>query len=214
MMEMFKAEMVRPGNPGERFFVRLSYGNDGGEEFNLIRGSMSWPRDGIPGLILIGGIIRGGETIKVLEETPYQTLPEARKILDAHVSKYSEALYCVYYQNIPESEGFVKHLKGGNQYGEPSLHAAPYTESIDYNIQLVNSILTGNNLKVSGNGILAAQLLSGWDNVPNERELHGVIALSCLISGIEARFDGLFSEDLIEGMPDFPSRTRRSISYD
>jgi hypothetical protein len=205
MTEMFKAEIVRPEDrPGERFFVRLSYGNDGGEEFKLIRGAMSWPRCGISGLILIGGIIRGTDTIKVIEETSYEMLPEARKILDAHVAKYSEALYCVYYQNIPESDGFVKHLKGGKQHGKPEIQAAPYTESIDYSIQLVNSTLADNKLKVPGNGILATQLLSGRDNVNNEKELHGVIALSCLISGIEARFDGLFSEDLLEGMADFP----------
>ena len=214
MLKIIKAEIVRPGEKGERFFVSLSYGDNNVKEFKIIRGSISWPRDGIPGLILVGGIVRRAETIRVVEEVPFNTLPEARNIMDRFAGVYSRALYCVYYQDTPESEGYIKHLTGGDQYRKPPFSVAPYTGNIDYTIQLVNSSLADNKLQVPGNGVLATQLLTGKDNINSGRELHGVIALSCLISGMEARFDGAFSEDTLEGLRDFPPNERGADSDD
>ncbi|MBW2203080.1 MAG: hypothetical protein JRF52_03025 [Deltaproteobacteria bacterium] len=140
----------------------------------------------------------------MLEETPFKTLPEAKKILVDHRAKYQKTLYCIYHQNIPESGGFVKYLKGGDQYSRSPFKSAPYSESIDYGIQLVSSILDDKKLKVPGEGLLATQLQTGWENISSEKNLHGVIALSCLISGIQARFEGLFSEAIMEGCEVLP----------
>ena len=185
---------------------RVTYTDRTSEDFQIIRGSIAWPRVGIPGLILVGGIPCGGavERIKVLEEAEFHTLPECRKILDAYVAKYNETLFCVYFQNVPESEGFVKFLKGGGEYRERSLTVAPYTESIDYNLQLVNSHLADQTLKVPGESFLATQLQARWDATSNEKDLYSIVALACLISGMQARFDGMFSEDTMENSPDFP----------
>ena len=186
---------------------RVTYTDRTSEDFQIIRGSIAWPRVGIPGLILVGGIPCGGdvETIKVLEEAEFHTLPECRKILDAYAGKYNETLYCVYYQNVPESEGFVNYLVSGDKSRQkPWLKVAPYTESIDYNLQLVNSHLAAQTLKVPGEGLLATQLQARWDATSNEKDLFSVIALASLISGMQARFDGMFSEDTMENLPEFP----------
>jgi len=204
MPVIIKAQTVRIRITGNHF-ARLTYKDETFEEFEIIRGSIAWPHGNIPGLILIGGLPRGTEAIKVLEETTFKTLPEAKKLLIDHEAKYSETLYCIYYQNIPESEGFVKYLKGGDQHPGPPFTPAPYSESIDYGIQLVSSCLDDKKLKVPGEGLLATQLQTGWENISSEKNLHGVIALSCLIAGIQARFEGLFSEAILEGCQGFPA---------
>ena len=158
------------------------------EEFEVIRGSIAWPHGTIPGLILIGGPLRGTETIKVLEETPFRTLSEANKLLLDHKAKYSDTLGRICYQNIPEGEGYIKHLKGKDEYSMPHFSPAPYSESIDYGIQLVSSYLDDKKLKVPGEGLLATQLQMGWENVSSEKNLHGVIALACLIEGGTSNF--------------------------
>jgi hypothetical protein len=200
MPEILKARRVRIKEPPWDF-ARLTYTNETTEEFEIIRGSMAWPHGGIPGVILIGGVPRGGvDTIKVLEEAPFQTLPEARKILDDYEAKYVKVLPYAYYQNTPESEGFVKYLKSGG-YSDPHLESAPYTESVDYSIQLVNSYVADMKLKVPGEGVLATQLQAGRDATANESDLHGVIALACLISGIQSRFEEWAGEFSFEDYP-------------
>lgn len=178
--------------------VRLTYKDETFEEFEVVRGSICWPHGIIPGLVLIGGLLRETEVVKVLEETPFSTLPEAKKILIDHKAKYSDTLYCIYYQNIPESEGFIKYFSERDQYPDPPFTSAPYSENIDYGIQLVSSCLADKKLKVPREGLLATQLQTGWENVSSEKNLHGVIALACLIAGIQARFEGPFSEDMLE----------------
>ncbi len=210
MTKTIKSEIVWADDCRDRF-VSLTYVDGTKENFEIIRGSIAWPHEGIPGLILIGGILLGEDRIKVLEEAPFGTLPEARSILDNHSALYEEALYTVYYQNSTESEGFKKYLTGIDKNGKAPLKAAPFTESISYSIQLVNSSLTADKVLVPGDGTLAAQLASGRNSVSSEKDLSGVIALSCLISGIEARFDGLFSEAHLEKMPAYPRNCRPSI---
>ena len=186
---------------------RLTYADKTTEDFEIIRGSIAWPRTDIPGLILMGGIPCGRdvETIKVLEEREFHALPECRKTLDAYAAKYNETLCCVYYQNVPESEGFVNFLVNGDEsHQKPRLKVAPYTESIDFSLQLVSSHLAEQTLKVPGESLLATQLQARWDATSNEKDLYSVIALASLISGMQARFDGMFSEDTMENAPDFP----------
>lgn len=200
MKKMIKAQngLIKATGGG---FRRLTYEDGTFEDFEIIRGAIAWPRESIPGLIIIGAIPRGTETIKVLEETPFKTLPEARNILADHKGQYSRTLYCIYYQNIPESEGFIKYLKGDKVHPDPPFKVAPFSESIDYVIQLVSSCIDDKKLKVPGDGILAEQLQAGWKNISSEKNLHGVIALACLISGMRARFDSFFPEDSLNDLP-------------
>ena len=185
-MEGIKAQRIKT-KTGKRC-TRLTYKDGTFEEFEVVRGSISWPHGTIPGVILIGGLLRGTETIKVLEETSFEVLSKAKKLLLDHKAKYSNTLDCICYQNIPESEGYVKHLKGKDEYSMPFFSAAPYSESIDYGIQLVSSYLDDKKLKVPGEGLLATQLQTGWENVSSEKNLHGVIALACLIEGKTSNF--------------------------
>ncbi len=200
-MEIIKVEPVV--NIDDRF-TRLTYENGTCEEFDIIRSSIAWPHESVSGLILIGGLPRGTEVIKVLEEISFKSLSEAKRLLLGYKTKYSNALSWAYYQNIPEGEGFVKALKGRDEYFDPYLKAAPYCESIDYVIQLVGSCLDDKELKVPADGILATELQAGWENTTSEKHLHGVIALGCLISGTRARFEGLFPEDIIDNLADYP----------
>ena len=118
----------------------------------------------------------------------FGTLSEANKLLLDHKAKYSDTLDRICYQNIPEGEGFVKYLKSKGEGLELFFSASPYSENIDYGIQLVSSYLDDKKLKVPCEGLLATQLQMGWENVSSEKNLHGVIALACLIEGGTSHF--------------------------
>lgn len=200
-MEIAQVEIIRTI---DSYFVTLKYEDGTSEEFDIVRSSIAWPHEAVPGLFLMGGLPRGTEVVKVLEERPFKSLSEARRLILDRKVKYSKALSWVYYQDIPEGEGFAKTLTGRDEYFDPRLKAAPYSESIDYLIQVVGSSLDDNEVKVPAEGILATELQVGWENVTSEKHLNGVIALGCLISGIRGRFEGLFSEDLADNLWDYP----------
>ncbi|MFC1891862.1 hypothetical protein ACFLZT_05660 [Thermodesulfobacteriota bacterium] len=190
-MEIIKAERFH-----DMCFSRLTYIDGTSEEFKVIRGSIIWPHESIPGLILIGGLTRETEKIKILEELKYKTLVEAKKVISKHKEKYSKTLYGIYYQDISDSEGPIQFIKCEDPYPDPLLIAALHSDNINFCFQLAGSYLADNKLKVPQNGLLATQLQKGWENVASKEDLYGVIALGCLIAGIQARFEsfGLFSE--------------------
>ena len=185
-MEVIKAQRIKT-KTGKRC-TRLTYKDETFEEFEVVRGSISWPHGTIPGVILIGGLLRGTETIKVLEETSFEVLSEAKKLLLDHKAKYSNTLDCICYQNIPEGEGFVKYLKGRDEYSMPHLSPAPYSESIDYGIQLVSSYLDDKKLKVPVRDFLLHNYKRDGKMFLLKRISSGVIALGCLIEGKTSNF--------------------------
>lgn len=172
------------------------------EDFKTIRGSIVWPHEETPGMILIGGLKYDDERIKVLEESEFRNLAEAAEILTRCKERYFN-LYCFYYPDIPESEAAIKYI---NKRNGCLFILSPYSENIDFGIRLIAAYIDDNKLIVPKKGYLATQLKMNWD-VGSGKRLYAVICLACFLCGMENFYDGdqgkdgtLFSEEMLKGV--------------
>lgn len=168
------------------------------EEFNTIRGGIAFPQDNTPGIILTGGILRGGEVVKVIFEKEFNTLSEAVRV--AKVVHEKMLPYRLYYQDLPENEAFGVFLQR-NASQRLSIQAAPYSEKLDFGIPLINDFLSNDRLIVPKGSVISKQLQTNWANFSHEQgALNAITALFCLLSGLvhEPWDSGLCSEAALE----------------
>ena len=163
--------------------TRLYLEGGGYEDFKRVRGSVAFPFEGMPGIILIGGEKKDTGLIKVLVEREFQNTFDLPVILGDLEKRYGP--FCVFYGKNPETEENAKHLKKRFK----SVHIGPGlqgSESYNFEIQLVNHLFERNKLIVPKNGILATELETGWESfLASEQKLRGILALFWLVIGIE-----------------------------
>jgi hypothetical protein len=113
------------------------------EQYNTIRSGIAFPQEKTTGLILVGGILRDEEVIKILAEKDFNTLSEAVGLVKMFYEKF--LLYALYYQDLPENEAFGVFLQRNNPQ-RLSIRPAPYTEKLDFGIPLINDYLANDKL--------------------------------------------------------------------
>jgi len=164
-------------------FTRITYSDGTHEDFKSIRGSIVFPFQTAPGVILLGGMCRESETIKILVEREFATLGIAASELLALKSRFS--VYQFYHQNIPEAEGPAEYLRRkANLIGR--LVPAPHSEDFEYGVMLINEYLESDRLSVPQSGILANQFSANWEDINTDSRPYAVIALSCLLAALES----------------------------
>jgi hypothetical protein len=151
------------------------------ESYKLIRGSVVWPHESFPGVVLLGGQPSDSEKVIILEEKLFDDMASAIEVF-GELAAYSPSLY--YYREDVESEGFVSFLRRAEKLrGKIPLVPAHHPDAADYGIQLVGTFLEDDRLIVPPNSILATQLQEGRHDTPVE-EVYALTALRYLLAGI------------------------------
>jgi len=171
-------DTIKPERNVEEHYTRITLSDGTHEDFKTVRGAIVFPFQKAPGVILVGGVCKESETIKILVEREFPTLGiAASELLDLE----SRFLFSdFYYQDIPETEGPIEYLlRKGNLTA--LLWPAPHSKDFEYGVLIIGEYLGANRLSVPKNGILANQFMANWENVNTENKPHAVIALSCLL---------------------------------
>jgi hypothetical protein len=165
----------------QKGFTRLTGADGRSEDFTNIYGGLSFPFEETPGLILIGGLVHDDTgCIKILAEKEFRTLSECAALIDEFQPIYQ--LRYLYHQEGSENEAFAAFLK--NEKSSLSIEVARYSDNISFAISLINDYLANDKLLLPRGGIVAKQLQSDWGGNASERTLHGIVALCCLLSGV------------------------------
>ena len=167
---------------GKEHFTRVTLSDGSYEDFKPVRGAIVFPFQKAPGVILIGGLCRESETIKILAEREFVSLSVAASELLELKSRF--LIFQFYYQNIPESEGPAEYLQSKTDLSS-GLVPAPHSEDFEYGVLLINEYLGADRLSVPQNGILTNQLTVNWENINADNRPHAVAALLSLLTGFE-----------------------------
>jgi hypothetical protein len=162
--------------------TELTFEDGSTESFKLIRGSVCWPYETFPGVILLGAQRLDSNRIEILEERLFRDMSGAVESF----KKFSDYMpSCYYFAEGPESEGFLSFLRRNPELtGKLPLVAAPHPKALEYGIQLIVKFLEEDRLEIPPGSILATQLReSRWDT--SSEEMYTVSALRHLLSGIE-----------------------------
>jgi hypothetical protein len=179
MKEILKVERFKEEN-----FMRVTRKDESFEEFTNIWTSIAFPFEKAPGVILVGGVVRDSELIKILDEREFNTLSEG---FEAAVGfKETYLFHRLFYQYVPEAKDFAKYYKEMGSENKFSADAALHSENIEFGIALINDHLRENKLIVPAGGLLSQQLQMNWETFSMEKRLNGILALICLIAGIIA----------------------------
>ena len=173
----------RPGSVGGIQTTELTFEDNSTEIFRLIRGSVCWPYETFPGVILLGTQKLDSDKVEILEERRFSDMSGA---LESFKELWSYMPSCYYFAEGPESEGFLSFLRRNPELtGKLPLVAAPHPKALEYGIQLIGKFLEEDRLEIPPGSILATQLReSRWDT--SSEEMYTVSALRHLLSGIEA----------------------------
>jgi hypothetical protein len=173
----------RPGSVGSIESTELTYEDGMVEVYSLIRGSIVWPFETFPGVILLGAQKLDSDKVEILEERLFSGMPS---VLESFKELWSYMPSCYYYAESPESEGFLSFLRRNPELtGKFPLVAAPHTKAVEYGNQLIGTFLDAGRLTVPPRSVLAIQLKEGRLDTAQE-ELYSVLALRHLLIGIEA----------------------------
>jgi hypothetical protein len=163
--------------------TELTYENGKVEAYSLIRGSIVWPYETYPGVILLGAQKLGSDILDILREELFNDISSAVEIF-RELWSYQPSVY--YYPDGPESEGFLSFLRRSSELtGKLPLIPAAHIKAVEYGNQLIGTFLDAGRLTVPPRSVLATQLKEGRLDTAQE-ELYSVIALRHLIIGIEA----------------------------
>ncbi len=165
--------------------IELTWENEAGERsvesYRLIRGSVVWPHEILPGIVLLGGQKIGSEEIIILEERLFKSVSEGIEIFDSLWS-YSPSRY--YSAEDPENEGFVNFLRRNERLrGKIPFVPALHPEAVEFGTQLIRNFLENGRLVIPSGGILMTQIQEGRQDTSVE-ELYAIRALRYLLTGI------------------------------
>lgn len=172
----------RLGSVGGIESTEISYEDGRVETYSLIRGSVVWPYETFPGVILLGAQKLGSDKVEILEEKLFSDMSGA---LESFKELWGYMPSCYYFAEGPESEGFLSFLRRSPELtGKLPLVPAPHTKALEYGIQLIGKFLEEDRLEILPGSTLATQLReSRWDT--SAEEMYTLSALRYLLGGIE-----------------------------
>ncbi len=170
--------------------TRLSWEDDSGsrgaDEYLFTAGSVVWPHEMLPGIILMAGKEQRGDKVLILEEREFRSFSEAAEILDRFWDQYLPFYYYCLADSDTEfkkNRGFMMHLRKEERLREKLPFAfAPNADNIDYGHQVIRDYLNKGQLMVPAGGILAVQLQENFAS--SSEDLYAVEALRYLLAGI------------------------------
>ena len=172
----------RPNSVSGIESTELTFEDGKVETYGLIRGSIVWPHETFPGVILLGAQRLDSDKVEILKEGLFSDISGAVEIFQ---ELWSFLPSCYYYAEGPESEGFLSFLRRSSELtGKLPLVAAPHTKALEYGNQLIGTFLDAGRLVVPQGSVIAMQLKEGRLDTAQE-ELYSVIALRHLLIGIE-----------------------------
>jgi hypothetical protein len=172
----------RPGSVGAIQSTVLTYEDGRLETYSLIRGSIVWPYETLPGVILLGAQRLDSDKVEILEERLFSDMSGAVEIFQ-ELSSYMPS--CYYYHEDPEGEAFFSFLRRSPELtGKLPLVAAPHTKALEYGIQLIGQFLEEDRLEIFPGSTLAIQLKEARHDTPTE-EVFAITALRYLLAGIK-----------------------------
>ena len=172
----------RPGSVGGIQSTVLTYEDGRVETYSLIRGSIVWPYETFPGVILMGAQKLDSDKVEILEERLFNDMAGA---LESLKELWSYMPSCYYYREDPEGEAFVSLLRRSLELtGKLPLVAAPHTKAVEYGVQLIGKFLEEDRLKIPAGSTLATQLKEARHDTPTE-EVFAITALRYLLAGIK-----------------------------
>lgn len=152
------------------------------ERYRLIRGAVAWPREGLPGVVLMAGQEFGSDKVIIFEDIGVVNLSEA---IDAFEKLWIYLPDCYYFHDILENAGFINHLRRNERLrGKLPFSPAVNPEGIDFGNNLIRALFGADMLAVPPDAILAKQLSEARQDT---EELSGIAALRFLLTGIDAR---------------------------
>jgi hypothetical protein len=185
-LKVIKAKKYGPKNKHEPISITWQHA-DGQESvlrYSFVRGAVVWPHDDLPGIVLIAGKRTDLDQVCIFEECEFRGLTDAILVFE-RFWVYLPSVY--YYQDIPENNGFVSHVRGHRSLGgKLPFIPTPNPESIDYGNSLIGVYLDKKILIVPPNGVLEKQ----FQEVQQESDLTqypAITALRFLLQGIDAR---------------------------
>jgi len=174
-----KMKKINAERYGELNFTRLINEDGSCEEYTTIYGGISFPVGGTSGLILIGGLVRDAENVKILVEKEFRSVSECAELIKEVDRKFQP--YCMYCQEGPEIEAYAAFVRRKSRF---SITPTKFTENITFTVPLINDYLDNNKLLVPQGGVLMKELQRDWESHAIEEKPPGVTALACLLSGI------------------------------
>jgi hypothetical protein len=176
--------------------IQLTWQTESGERevesYKLIRGSVVWPHESLPGIVLLGGQRLGSDQLIISEERPFQSISEAVEVFN-ELWSYSPSRY--YSEESQENEGFINFLrKTKGLQGKIPFVPALHPDAVDFGNHLIGNFLDSGRLVIPSNGILMTQIQEGRQDTSIE-EVYGITALRYLLAGINER---PWEEELIE----------------
>ncbi len=183
-MELVEAK--RPGPKNSRKPTIITWGDESGEKkdvkYLFIRGSVVWPKESYPGIVLMAGQELESKKLIIFEEFEFTSLSQAA---DAFNRFWAYLPHLYYYNDIPENDGFCNHLYGKEKLaGKLPFIAAPHADSEDYGNNLIREFLSKGLLVVPQEGVLVNQLQEARKDL-DPGELYAVRALRYLLTGID-----------------------------
>ena len=173
----------RPGSVSGIESTELTFEDGSMEVFKHIRGSVCWPFEIYPGVILLGAQKLDSDKVEILEERLFRDMSGG---LENFEELWSYLPSCYYFAEGPESEGFLSFLRRSSELtGKLPLMPAAHIKAVEYGNQLIGTFLDKGCLTVPPKSVLATQLKEGMLDTAQE-ELYSVIALRHLVIGIEA----------------------------
>ena len=172
----------RPNSVSGIGSTELTFEDGRVETYSLIRGSIVWPHETFPGVILLGAQRLDSDKVEILKEGLFSDMSGAVEIFQ---ELWSYMPSCYYYREDPEGEAFVSFLRRSSELiGKLPIVAAPHTKAVEYGVQLIGKLLGEDRLEIPPGSTLATQLReSRWDT--SAEEMYAVSALRYLLGGIE-----------------------------
>ena len=182
-MELVESKRPGPKNSNEPTILTWQdkAGDRYDQKYRIIRGSVVWPKETYPGIVLIAGQELENRKFIIFEEFQFTNLSQAADAFNRFWA-YSPHLY--YFNDIPENHGFCNHLYGKEELaGKLPFFPAPYADSEDYGNNLIREFLIGDLFIVPPEGILVNQLQEARQDI-DPGELYAVRALRYLLAGM------------------------------
>jgi len=162
--------------------TEISYEDGRVENYSLIRGSIVWPFETFPGVILLGAQKLGSDKVEILEERLFSDMAGAVEIFQ---ELWSYLPSCYHYREDTEGEAFVSFLRRISELnGKLPLVAAPHPKAVEYGVQLIGKFLEEDRLEIPPGSTLATQLKEARHDTPTE-EVFAITTLRYLLAGIK-----------------------------
>lgn len=184
-MELIKARKYGPKNSSQPTVVTFKKGEKEVQyKYSFVRGSVVWPHEDTPGIILVAGKEVDENNVVIFEEAEFSGLSKAA-VLFERLYGYLPGVY--YFHDVPENQGFIRHLrKYDSLSGKLPFLAVSNPEGIDFGNNLIREYLQKGQLVVPPDSVLAKQLQEARQDLDPE-QYHAVAALRFLLQGVDER---------------------------